>query len=367
MDPDRQFELISRGAEEIITSDELRTLLDTTVSPKAYWGFEPSGGMHIGTGLVCGGKIKDMLDAGCEFTIFLADWHAWINNKLGGDLENIRLCGEYFKRCFTGLGIPAEKVTYRFGSEIEGSLDYWEKVIRIAKLNSTKRIRRALPIMGRDMNTDEMETAALFYPCMQAADIFQFDLDIACAGIDQRKAHIIARESAEKLQRKKPVSLHTPLLMGLFGGSQYRSGSEQPGGLDENEQFDFQIGSKMAKSVPGSAILVHDDPQQIKEKIMAAYCPPKETKDNPVLDIVRLILIPQMGGLDVERPAKYGGNAKYEKSQDVENAYASGGLHPQDLKGSVARSLSRRLEGVREELARYPELMKRVLAMEITR
>jgi len=345
----------------------LRGLVETTVSPKAYWGFEPSGGMHIGTGLVCGGKVKDMVEAGCKFTMFLADWHAWINNKLGGDLENIHLCAEYFKRCFTGLGIPPDKVTYRIGSEIEGSLDYWEKVIRIAKLNSTKRIRRALPIMGREMDTDEIEAAALFYPCMQAADIFQLDVDIACAGIDQRKAHIIARESAEKLQRKKPVSLHTPLLMSLSGGSQYRSGGGQPGGLDENLKFDFEIGSKMAKSVPGSAVLVHDKPEQIREKIRSAYCPPKETRDNPVLDIVRLILIPQMGGLGVERPEKYGGNVEFERFEDVENAYSSGQLHPQDLKESVARSLSDRLEGVRQELAKDPELLRRILAMEITR
>jgi len=53
--------------------------------------------MHIGMGLVCGNKIRDMVDAGFHFIIFLADWHSWINNKLGGKMENIRICGEYFK------------------------------------------------------------------------------------------------------------------------------------------------------------------------------------------------------------------------------------------------------------------------------
>ncbi len=364
---EQRLQLISRGAEEVITEDELKQLLETTPSPKAYWGFEPSGGMHIGTGLVCGGKIKDMVDAGCQFTIFLADWHAWINNKLGGDLQNIRLCAEYFKQCFTGLGIPPDKITYRLGSELESSMDYWEKVVRIAKSNSTKRIRRALPIMGREMDTEDIETAALFYPCMQAADIFQLDLDIACAGIDQRKAHIIARESAQKLHRKKPVSIHTPLLMSLFGGSEYYSRTAAPGELDENPRFDFEIGSKMAKSIPGSAILVHDPPEQIRDKIRSAYCPPRETEDNPVLDIVRLILMPQMGSLEIQRPAKYGGNIRFEKYEEIKSAYASGQLHPQDLKDSVAKSLSDRLEGVRRELGKDPELLGHITAMEITR
>jgi tyrosyl-tRNA synthetase len=362
LDVEQRLNMIVRGTEEVITEDELKQLLETTNSPKAYWGFEPSGGMHIGTGLVCGGKIKDMAEAGCRFTVFLADWHAWINNKLGGNFENIRLCGEYFKRCFTGLGVVSENVIYRFGSEIEGGLDYWEKVIRIAKSNSARRIRRALPIMGRE-DAEDIETAALIYPCMQAADIFQLDLDIACAGIDQRKAHIIARESASKLQRRKPISVHTPLLLSLLGGPQPAAA----GSFDENPKYNSEIGSKMAKSIPGSSILVHDEPEEIREKITSSYCPPREIKDNPILDIVRLVLMPQIGDLEIERPAKYGGNARFERYEDVQKAYSKGELHPQDLKSSVAKSLSNRLEGVRLELKKNPELLRRIKAMEITR
>jgi len=367
LDVEQRLELFMRGIEEVITEGELRQLLETTASPKAYWGFEPSGGMHIGTGLVCGGKIKDMVDAGCKFTIFLADWHAWINNKLGGNLANIRVCGEYFKRCFTGLGIPPDKVTYRWASEHASTIDYWEKVIRIAKSNTTKRIRRALPIMGREMETEDIETAAMFYPCMQAADIFQLDLDIACAGIDQRKAHVIARESAQKLGRKTPISLHTYLLPNLRGGSQYHTERGAPGKFDANRKIDSEIGRKMAKSIPGSAIVVHEDPEAIRRKIRAAYCPPKETEDNPVLEIVRLILLPQMGSLEIQRPTKYGGNVRYEKYEEIKRTYASGQLHPQDLKDGVAKSLADRLEGVRRELAKDPELFSRIAAMEITR
>jgi len=367
LDTEQQLELILRGTEEVITEDELKQVLKTTTSPKAYWGFEPSGGMHIGTGLVCGGKIKDMIDAGCDFTILLADWHAWINNKLGGNLENIRVCGEYFKRCFTGLGVPPDRVTYRRTSELASSINYWEKVIRIAKSNSTTRIRRALPIMGREIDAKDIEAAAMFYPCMQAADIFQMDLDIACAGIDQRKAHVIARESAQKLHRKIPVSLHTYLLPGLLGGSASQSEKGATGNFDTDRKIDLEIGSKMAKSIPGTAILVHEEPEEIKKKMRSAYCPPKETENNPVLGIVRLILLPQMGSLEIQRSSKYGGNVKFSKYEEIKKAYESGQLHPQDLKDGVAKALSGRLEGVRRELAKDPELFDRVKAMEITR
>jgi len=198
---------------------------------------------------------------------------------------------------------------------------------------------------------------------MQAADIFQMDLDIACAGIDQRKAHIIARESAQKLRRKVPVSLHTYLLPSLSGASAVGTG----GMFDADQKIDLEIGSKMAKSIPGSAIMVHEEPEQIKYKIRSAYCPSHEAENNPVLEIVRLIIMSQIGGLEIERPAKYGGRVRFETYEGVRDAYVSGNLHPQDLKNSVAESLSRRLESVREQFKKDPELLSRVTTMEITR
>ncbi|MCD6593556.1 tyrosine--tRNA ligase, partial [Candidatus Bathyarchaeota archaeon] len=100
MDLEERLELVSRNTEEIVTYEEMRILLETNSRPKAYWGFECSGLMHVGIGLIPGAKIKDMIEAGFDFTIFLADWHSWINNKLGGVMDNIRACGEYFKHCF---------------------------------------------------------------------------------------------------------------------------------------------------------------------------------------------------------------------------------------------------------------------------
>ncbi len=38
-----RFDLISRGAEEIITEEELASLLDEKEKIRSYVGFEPSG------------------------------------------------------------------------------------------------------------------------------------------------------------------------------------------------------------------------------------------------------------------------------------------------------------------------------------
>jgi tyrosyl-tRNA synthetase len=361
LDLQKRIELTTRNTAEVVTPEEICTLLETNDSPRAYWGFECSGLLHIGIGLVCSAKIRDMVNAGFKFTIFLADWHSWINNKLGGDMENIRTCGEYLKQIFTALELTPDKVQFRWASDITEKVDYWEKVIRIAKSVSVKRTWRALPIMGRETNITDIETAWVFYPCMQAADIFQMNLDVACSGIDQRKAHMLARDAAEKLRWKKPSCIHTPLLIGLQGPET----TEKK--FDENAELNVEISSKMSKSVPQSSILVHDSPKEIAAKVKNAYCPPKVVKGNPIIDLARLIIFPEKDGLEIPRPAKYGGPETFESFESLVNVYSEGELHPLDLKNGVTEALVEILKPVREHFQENPEMLEKMLKIEITR
>jgi len=361
LDAEERLALVTRNTQEIVTNDELRTILESTTKPRAYWGFESSGLMHLGLGLVCGGKMKDMIDAGFDFIVFLADWHSWINNKLGGKMENIRVCGEYFKECFTALGIPPSRAQYLWAADLAKDIDYWEKVIRIAKTATLQRIWRALPIMGREMSLSDMETAWVYYPCMQAADIFQMKLDVACAGIDQRKAHMLARDAAEKLHWRKPACVHVPLLMGLQGPAK----TEKE--FDENKAINIEISSKMSKSIPERCIFVHDSPEQIRAKVKNAYCPAKQVEDNPVLELAKYTVFTNRKDLTIERPIKYGGTQVFQSFAEVEKAFGEGKIHPLDLKNGVAEALVTILEPVRKHFEKKPDLLEKMLKLEVTR
>jgi len=317
--------------------------------------------MHIGMGLVCASKIKDMTKAGFKFTVFLADWHSWINNKLGGDIERIRICGEYIKQCFTALGVTPDIVEYLWASDIAKDIEYWEKVIRIAKGASLQRIWRALPIMGREMSMTDVETAWIYYPCMQSADIFHMHLDVACAGIDQRKAHMLERDVAEKLGWKKPSCIHTHLLMGLQGPET----AEKK--FDENADLNIQISSKMSKSIPKSAIFVHDTPSDIKTKIKEAYCPPKQVKGNPILELARYVVFAERESLEIPRPTKYGGPENFGSYEETEKAYVKGKIHPLDLKNGVTEALVEILKPVREHFHKHPQMLGKMVEIEVTR
>src|SRR3972149_2009867 len=305
MRADERTELVLRGSEEVVTRDELGSLLKKGGIPRAYVGLEPSGLMHIGTGFVIGSKVADLVRAGFHTIVFLADWHAYINDKLGGNLENIRACAEYFRDGFRALGVPSE-VEYLYANEFVRHPEYWQKVIQVSKASTVARIRRALMIMGRKEEEADLDASKLIYPAMQVADIRWMDLDLALGGMDQRHAHMLYRDVSSKLGWKQVVALPTPLLPTPGAG----------GRMDP-------IAGKMSKSRPDASILINDPPAEVERKIGKAFCPPKDTKDNPILETARLILFPRRGSLRIPRDAKFGGDVVDDAYSDLTRAYAS--------------------------------------------
>jgi len=333
-----RLESLTSNVEEIVTIEELKKVLEKP-RPKAYIGFEPSGSVHIGW-KICTNKIKDFLDCGFDFTVLLADWHAYINDKLGGDIEKIKLCGKYMEDCFAAMGVNKNQVNFIYASDYVGDPKYWELVLRTSKATSVARVKRAMDIMGRDAEEGEKDLSKLFYPTMQVSDIFYLDLDVAYGGTDQRHAHMLARDVSKKLDRKPPVAIHTPLLTGLQAGG---------GRMDPIE-------AKMSKSKPDSMISIHDDPAIVKKKISKAFCPEKQIEGNPVLEMCKYVVFPDLKDESflIERPEKFGENLEFTTYEELENAFVDG-LHPLDLKNGTASYINKILAPIHKYFEKHQE------------
>ena len=360
MDTEKRLDLVCRKpAEEVVTREELRTLLETKEHPVAYQGFEPSGLAHLGTGLTSALKATDLIEAGFRFKFFLAEWHAWINNKMGGDLDVIRKVGEYFQKVWLSLGVP-ESAEFVWSSEFVDNPEYWGRIIKILKESTVARITRCLTIMGRK-EAELQEAAQYMYPAMQVSDIYQMELDVACSGMDQRKAHMLARDIGPKLGLYKPVAVHYHLLAGL-------QGPVKMGGFDDDASIDQEISSKMAKSRPETCIYAHDPEEAIKNKIKRAYCPAGEPDGNPVMEIAdQLLFRGQDKEFTIERPAKFGGDITYWCYEELEKDFRERRLHPQDLKNKVAQELDVLIAPCREYFTKHPEYLEVFSNQDITR
>jgi len=186
MDVESKLELISQVGEEILTEEELRHLLQTKEHPIAYDGFEPSGtDIHIAQGILRAININKLTKAGIRFRMLVADWHAWANNKLSGNLEKIQLVGNYLIEVWHKCGMDLKNVDFVWANDFVKDTEYWKKVMSVARSSTINRIIRTGQIMGRK-EAEVQQASQILYPCMQAADIFQLEADICQLGKGKR-------------------------------------------------------------------------------------------------------------------------------------------------------------------------------------
>ena len=343
MDITEKVELIEKSpTEEVVTRDELINLFQTNSSPKHYIGLEISGFLHLGSLISTGFKINDFAKAGVKCIVFLADWHTLINDKLGGDWEAISKVSKYYHDAFKIVCPEAEIV---LGSKLyEEKREYWSELVKFTKNMSLARTMRTLTIMGRSENEEKIELAKLLYPPMQAVDIHSLDVDIAHAGMDQRKIHMLVREVFPKMNWKVPVAVHHRLLPGL---------------TKPNNNNYSQLG-KMSKSDPNSGIFIHNTDNEIKKKINKACCEEANIQNNPLLEIARTIIFHEFKEINIERPEKFGGNISYNKYEQLEKDFSEKKLHPGDLKQTIGNYLIEVISPIREKLNLNEEIQNAI-------
>ena len=350
MDIEERLSLITRyPTEEVLTIDELRQYMETGARLKHYIGFEISGYIHIGTGIVSLSKVVDLQKAGVEVSILLADIHSWLNNKLGGDLDLIRKVAnkyyvETFKKAMEVLGGDPNSVNFYMASDLYHNNDeYWYLILDLARMTNLADIRHSLTILGRKMG-ESIPMSWLVYPLLQVADVFVIGSHIAHGGIDQRKAYVLAREVALKVrfypltlngEKVKPIALFHSLIPALN-----ITGKESKEELSE---------LKMSKSIPDTAIFLHDTEEDIRQKILKAYCPPREIRMNPVIELAHLFSFRERRSepFIIERPQQYGGGRlEFWTFDELVKAYVEGKIHPLDLKNAVVNEVIKRLDPI---------------------
>ncbi|NDB62976.1 MAG: tyrosine--tRNA ligase [Nitrososphaeria archaeon] len=332
MDVTSKVDLIMRPpTEEAVTQEELTNLFQTNSKPRHYIGLEISGFLHLGSLISTGFKINDFIKAGVDCNVFLADWHTLINDKLGGNWETISKVSQYYEKAFKTV-CPGVNIIR--GSELYDShKEYWKNFVLFTKHMTLARTMRTMTIMGRSESEDKIDLSKLLYPPMQAVDIHTIDVDIAHAGMDQRKIHMLVREIFPKMKWKVPVAVHHGLLPGLT----------------EPVATDDEAGTKMSKSKPASGVFIHDSDDEIKSKIKKAWCEQGNIK-TALLSIARHVLFHELSELTVERPEKFGGNVTYTNYSQLESAFAESKLHPMDLKNLVAENLVKIVGPIRDKL-----------------
>jgi len=331
MDAQEKFDLIAQNTQEIVGLDHLKAILEKR-DLKVYWGTACTGSPSIGY-FVPAMKLRDLLNAGCEVTILLADLHALLDDlKTGFDLLEARV--EYYKVVLTALlesiGADVSKLRFIKGSDYQLKSDYSLDMLKLASLTTEHDCKKAAAEVVRF--GDNPKLGGSIYPIMQALDEQYLDVDAQYGGIDQRKIFMFAKEALPKLKYKKRIHIMTPMVPGLTD-------------------------TKMSSSEENAKIDLLEEEKKVVKKINKAPCQEGVAEDNGVLAFVEKVIAPLNNTLLLERPEKFGGNLEFKDFEELKQAFINKKLHPVDLKQFAAAKINELLEPIRLKMADKQDLI----------
>lgn len=333
-----KIELITRELQEAVGVEDLPAIIAERPL-KIYWGTAPTGRPHLGY-FVPMMKIADLLQAGCEVTILLANIHAFLDN-MKSTWELLEYRTEYYKLIITEIlktvNVPIDKLKFVVGRDYQLKEDYTLDVYKVAALASLRDVQKAGAEVVKQVESPLL--SGMLYPILQALDEEYLEVDAQLGGEDQRKIFMFAREYLPKVGYKKRVHFMNYLIPGLG-----KSG-------------------KMSSSEPNSKIDLDDTDEVIMDKIQKAYSLDGQVEGNGLLAVLRFIIFRKLESegrtLKISRPEKWGGDVEYSNYKDLESDFAESKLSSVDLKPVVAKEIINLISGIRETILKNQELLNK--------
>ena len=223
---DEQFELISRGVEEIIPEQELRDKIENSIKNDkpliVKLGCDPSRpDLHIGHSVVLR-KLRHFQDLGHQAVLVIGDFTAMIGDPTGRNKTRPQLTIEdardnaktYLDQAGAVLNMDTLRVVYN---------SVWlEKMSfsEVIKLSSSTTVARMLERDDFNKRYDSEVPISLhefLYPLAQAQDSVELVSDVELGGTDQ-KFNLLMGRNLQKIVGQKPQCILTmPILEGTDG------------------------------------------------------------------------------------------------------------------------------------------------------
>ena len=223
---DEQFELISRGVEEIIPEQEIRDKIENSIKSDkpliVKLGCDPSRpDLHIGHSVVLR-KLRHFQDLGHQAVLVIGDFTAMIGDPTGRNKTRPQLTIEdardnaktYLEQAGAVLNMDTLRVVYN--SKWLNEMSFSE----VIKLSSSTTVARMLERDDFNKRYDSEVPISLhefLYPLAQAQDSVELVSDIELGGTDQ-KFNLLMGRNLQKIVGQKPQCILTmPILEGTDG------------------------------------------------------------------------------------------------------------------------------------------------------
>jgi tyrosyl-tRNA synthetase len=318
---EKDMEIIQRGAEEVISPEDLRKKLERFYREGKKLvvkeGFDPSApDIHLGHTVTLR-KLRQFQELGHEVVFLIGDFTGRIGDPTGKKETRPQLTEEEVKRnaeTYTEQAfkiLDPQKTRVEFNSKWLSRLTFSDLIVITARLTVARMLERE-DFAKRLKSGKPVGLHEFLYPVMQGYDSVALKADVELGGNDQLFNLLVGRDLQREFGQEPQVVLTMPLLEGLDGVEKM---SKSLGNYISIQEPAFSMFGKIM-SIPDFLIekyfvLLTDVPlkeiEKMKEEYQRGELHPKAWKERLACEIVSI----------------YHGKVKAEEARlDFERAFA---------------------------------------------
>ena len=301
LQPEKQLEVIKRGAVEIIIEADLLKKLDKSYDEKKPLkikaGFDPTApDIHLGHTVLLE-KMRQFQELGHEIIFLIGDFTGMIGDPTGRAVTRIPLTKEdviknaetYKKQVFKIL--DPEKTQVRFNSEWLSKMNVMD-LVRLGSMQTVARMLEREDFKKRYESRQDITILEFYYPLFQAYDSVYLRSDIELGGTDQKFNILMGRTLQRKMGVEEQAVVLMPLLEGLDGVNKMSKSLGNYIGITEpsKEMYGKLMSISDELMLRYYELLSHISLEEfnlLKEGLKTGKIHPKHTKENLALEIVK--------------------------------------------------------------------------------
>ncbi len=219
---EQQLELIQRGTQEILSTDDLMTKLKLNRPLRVKAGFDPTApDLHLGHTVLIN-KLKHFQDLGHEIYFLIGDYTAKIGDPSGKNSTRPPLtdaqikanAATYAEQVFKIL--DKEKTRIVFNSEWFNDMSAADMIQLSSQLTVSRMLERD-DFSKRYAAQTPIAIHEFLYPLVQGYDSIALKADVELGGTDQTFNLLMGRTLQSRYGQEPQVCITVPILEGLDG------------------------------------------------------------------------------------------------------------------------------------------------------